>query len=106
MGVRVTIDLDSKNLLELLKCYYNLRHMAQAHGGEVEAYETRRGYHIIAYGLPVSQEEALYLREIYGDDLARVDIDARQVEKPKQILWSHKRLRPSRQRLYIPSPLN
>jgi hypothetical protein len=106
VGVRVTIDMDSKNLLELLKCYYNLAHMAQAFGSDVEAYETRRGYHIIAYGLPISQEEALYLREVYGDDQARIDIDARQVEKPKQILWTHKRMKASRQRLYIPSPLN
>ena len=104
--MRVTIDLDSKNLLELLKCYYNLRYMAQAFDSDVEAYETRRGYHIVAYGLPITQEEALYLREVYGDDLARVDIDARQVEKPKQILWTHKGLKPSRGRIYIPSPLN
>ena len=99
--MRVTIDLDDTNGLELLKVFYNLRYT----GAEVEVYRTTRGYHIIAYGLPITQEQSLEIREILGDDRNRIRLDRVADQKPKQILWTHKNLKPSRKQIYIPSAL-
>ena len=100
----MTVDLDSRDTLELLKAYYGLRTLTE----DVEAYRTERGYHVVGYGMPISQEQALDIRQSLGDDANRIALDEVALEhgaKPLQILWSHKYGRPSRQKIDIPSAI-
>ena len=52
------------------------------------------GYHVIAYGLPISFETSLMLRKMLGDDLGRIkfDEDSYRLDlgKPLQILYTKK----------------
>lgn len=87
--MRVTIDLDSRRPLDLLRTYYNLRY---ATGQEPAVWESsRKGYHLAAYGAGGTWEDVLRLREILGDDYRRIALDELLAGiKPKQILWTHK----------------
>ena len=102
--MRVTIDLDTDDTLELLKAYYNLRSLTP----EVEAYRTNRGYHVVGYGLPISQLDAMDIRQALGDDANRIRLDEVALDhgaKPLQILWTHKYGKPSRHKIEIPSAI-
>ena len=56
------------------------------------------GYHIIAYGLPISFETSLMLRKMLGDDLSRTKFDEDSYHldlgKPLQILYTKKGKKP------------
>ena len=103
--MRVTIDLDSAEMLPVLSAYYNLKQLTD----DVEVYRTRRGYHVIGYGLPISAKDALTIREHLGDDSNRIYLDEVAAKggnaKPQQILWTHKYGRASRHKIQIPSNL-
>ena len=99
--MRVTVDLDTHGLLELMKVYYNLQYISD----DIEVYRTVHGYHVIAHGLPITQQQAETLRIMLGDDARRIELDAMQIVKPKQILWTEKYPGRPRERIYIPSAL-
>jgi len=95
--MRVTVDLDSHGMLDLLKAYYNMRCITD----DVEVFRTNRGYHVIGYGLDGTQQQAEDVRVLLGDDANRIRLDAMQIVKPKQILWTHKNMKASRTMIYI-----
>ena len=103
--MRVTVDLDTDNALDMLKAYYNLR----CGTDDVEVYRTRRGYHVIGYGFDLTPEEAVTVRTVLGDDENRIRLDEIAASggnaKPQQILWTHKYGRASRQKIQVPSAI-
>jgi len=71
---RLTIDLDSKNQLNLLKVIFNTKYIFP--NAKIEVYESRKGYHL--YILPPSSlsfEQRLNLRLFLGDDPDRCFLD-------------------------------
>jgi len=103
--MRVTVDLDTAATLPMLSAYYNLKTITD----DVEVYRTNRGYHIVGYGLPITQDDAIDIRQLLGDDANRIHLDEVAAKggcaKPMQILWSHKHGRASRHKIDIPSAL-
>jgi len=85
--MRVNVDLDLKNQLQLLKAYFNMAYYCEY----MEAFETTNGYHVIGYGFPDMDEEAFYdFRRALGDDVIRVWLDETLHNKPEQVLFSRR----------------
>lgn len=57
---------------------------------EIEESADRHGVHFIKYKRK-GRREALALRQLLGDDPARVEFDERQSVKPFSILWTRKK---------------
>ncbi|GAG94740.1 unnamed protein product [marine sediment metagenome] len=85
--MRVTVDKDPTSELRILMSYYNTRWISQTRfeacqsvGGE--------GHHFIAYGLPITQEQAIELRRWLEDDPVRIKFDEDPKGKPMQVLYT------------------
>ena len=82
--------------MKTLTTYFNLKRL----GGEVEVCRSADGggYHIIAYGLPISFKTSLMLRKMLGDDPSRIKFDEDSYRlslgKPLQILYTKKGEKP------------
>jgi len=88
--MRVTVDLDTKDLYELQRAYWKL-FLFTGREPEVWKSPTGRGYHLIVRGLRISREQAYKLRELCGDDGIRIKFDKESsIYKPKQILYKKK----------------
>jgi len=89
--MRLSIDIDGKdNLsqLRMLRSYFFLRRLTDM----VELWETRNGYHIIAFvpDLELSEEELMTWRLMLGDDPDRVRLDHELHGKPEMVLFNMK----------------
>jgi hypothetical protein len=84
--MRVTIDIDTKGK----EAGEAFRKLSEITKGLIEIWETRRGFHFIVRGLPISFEESLRIREECGDDPLRLRLDREMGDKPKQVLWTVK----------------
>ncbi len=85
--MRVTVDLDYPSRLKLLKAYYNMRQIGDV---EINRSAGGKGFHLVAYQLPITFEQSIELRRLYGDDPIRIDFDERYHLKPKQVLYTVK----------------
>ena len=90
--MRVTVDLDYPSELQFLKVFFTLKLFTNI----IEAFRTRKGYHLQAYNLPKMSEKELYeFRRFLGDDENRVYFDEKLHGKPEQVLFArrHGRIR-------------
>jgi hypothetical protein len=88
--MRLTLDIDGKNRgWWAWAVFYHLRDSGQF--TRVEIYETRKGYHIIAYGGGLDMIEMEKLRRCLGDDAFRLEIDlVKHPNQPHNVLWNVK----------------
>lgn len=90
--MRVTIDLDTKNLFYLLfsitKGIILLRKMPST----IRRSSTRRGFHIIWRNTNLTQKETLRYRYIIGDDKKRIELDFKCKKRITQILFTRKKI--------------
>ena len=85
--MRLTIDVDTKtepNIRRIIRLLKSFKHC------ENEVYETTRGFHIIIYDTGLSFSQVLSIRQMYGDDKARIKLDEELFFKPKQVLFTSK----------------
>lgn len=86
--MRVSIDLDSQNPIELgwclIKGIYKCKQMPR------KIRKTRRGYHVIWQGLNISEHKMYVYRRIIGDDTNRIRLDRLSEGRLKQVLFSEK----------------
>ncbi|MEM0121275.1 MAG: hypothetical protein QXZ22_08620 [Sulfolobales archaeon] len=78
----IAIDLDSKNQLQLLKVYFNARHISD----KVEVFETQRGYHILVWGI----KHNIDLRRYLCDDTDRIENDLLRDKYTQNVLFNIK----------------
>lgn len=90
--MRVTIDIDGKNWLRAYSVWSILNYICLRLGCTAYIRRTSKGWHVKAHGLPVSYAVSLRLREILGDDTTRMLIDIKRIVKPRQVLWTGKKL--------------
>jgi len=90
--MRVTIDIDEKNWLRAYSVWSILNYICMGLGCTAYIRETRKGYHVKAHGLPIDYLTSIRMREILGDDTVRLKIDLHRIIKPRQVLWSWKKL--------------
>jgi hypothetical protein len=53
-------------------------------------YKTRKGYHLIWEGLPISAEQSMRYRKLIGDDDRRIHLDSVSNKRLKQVLFCQK----------------
>jgi len=87
--MRVTIDLDTKNQLTLLKTLFNLAYFTGKRTVDILVEETRKGYHLTAY-TPLDFDSVIFLRKLLGDDPVRIKLDEKRKFKVKNVLWTVK----------------
>ena len=86
--------------------YYNTRWISKTRF-EVCQSTGGYGYHFIAYGLNISQEQAIELRRWIGDDPNRIRFDENPRGKPLQVLYTkrgEKRILPLDERDFLRLP--
>ena len=72
---RITIDIDTKNSLILLKCLVVLV-SKRYHRFSIKRSPSKKGYHVVAWHkVGHTLEEHLRIREYAGDDPARISFD-------------------------------
>jgi len=90
---RLTLDIDGENrddaTVKMLARYFAIKHIWP--DAEVRVDLTRKGYHIVVYGLDVPQERIIELREVLGDDGIRVQLDTAREPVGSNILWTVKK---------------
>jgi hypothetical protein len=84
--MRVTVDYDSRNIFRLLLCISKGIFLLKK---TPELWKTRKGFHLIWRGLPLSSYESLKLRYIIGDDRNRIELD-KSTKRITQILFTSK----------------
>ena len=92
----ITLDIDGKSrdesTVRMLISYLGLKHVYPKR--EIEVHLTRRGYHILAYGDDGDLKQERTLRQIFGDDPFRIDIDKHKQEIGSynfNVLWTIKK---------------
>jgi hypothetical protein len=89
--MRITLDYDQNNREGLIKVYNAVDVLERAFGEDnVEIYQTRRGYHVIAHNTGLNFTQVLIMRALLGDDRNRIKLDKELHDKPKQVLFSWK----------------
>lgn len=68
---RVSIDLDSKNQLNLLRAYFNLNRFSD----NVIVKETRNGFHVVGEVKGRTPEQNLHIRAMLNDCEGRLELD-------------------------------
>jgi hypothetical protein len=86
--MRITVDLDNVTEKKVRQIF---RRCCKLINKTPEIYKTRKGYHLIVSGLPISFKQSLLLRRKLGDDFQRILFDIECNSKPRQILWNEKR---------------
>ena len=90
---RLTLDIDAENrdeaTVKMLIRYFTIKYLFP--NTKVRVDLTRKGYHIIAYDLPILQDEVLKWREALGDDSIRVMLDENREPVGSNIMWSEKK---------------
>ena len=90
---RITIDVDAKNrdeaTVKMLIRYFNIKYLFP--NAKIRVDLTRKGYHVIAYDLPIPQDKILELRQMFGDDGIRIMLDSDREPVGSNIMWSEKK---------------
>ena len=89
--MRVTVDLDLSSIKRLRKVFRRLCHLT-GKAPVVRKSSFGKGYHLIVSGLDISYRESIKIRYKCGDDMKRIFFDTETVNKPKQILWTSKKV--------------
>ncbi|MEM2919009.1 MAG: hypothetical protein QXY62_05890 [Candidatus Altiarchaeota archaeon] len=89
--MRVTLDLDSKSRIKLWYVCLKGRFLIGKPPDEI--YKTRKGYHIIWSGLPITFEKSIELRKKLGDDKNRIRLDLCGKKRLKNVLFDEKTIR-------------
>ena len=79
---KISIDLDEKDELSLLKVYYNLKYLFP--NEEIIVRETKRGYHI-KVEKEVDVQTNLQIRRILGDDTYRLQLSEKRITLPPTV---------------------
>jgi len=87
--MRLTLDIDSWWFTELQRVINTALELGLPFPDTIRPSPSRKGYHIIWYGLNITEDEVLKLRLKLGDDIARIFFDI--VGEPKQVLFTKKR---------------
>jgi len=87
--MRVTVDIDTKNPLVLLTAILKGIILCRSFP-EIES--SRRGFHLIWYGLNIDEETMLRYRRIIGDDENRIRLDSISDKRIKQVLFTEKKV--------------
>jgi hypothetical protein len=83
-------DLDTHNKLKLKWALIKGRMLCGKPADEI--YRTHRGFHAIWNSIPISFEKSLKWRKLIGDDSKRIKLDKECMKKPKQILFTEKKV--------------
>lgn len=86
--VRITIDIDHTNGLMLMNSL--LRGIYFLHRFPDTIRQTSKGFHVIYYGLNVTEDKSYRLRFCLLDDFNRISLDLRSPRRLQQILFSEK----------------
>lgn len=90
--MRVTVDLDSWWFTDLQKTIIKAEQIGLGFPHKIRKSPTKRGYHLIWYGLNLSEDDTIKIREILNDDPIRVKLDKERPNKPKQVLFTKKKI--------------
>jgi hypothetical protein len=80
------LDVDAPSELNLLKTYFNTRHIF-GRIDEIRRSSRGHGYHIIVRHTNLNFRQILRLRHLLNDDEQRLKFDAEADKKPKSILF-------------------
>jgi hypothetical protein len=72
---RIGIDLDTKNMFQLLKTYYNMKHLTNI----VQVFETKHGFHILGYFPNIQLDKSMHIRNMLNDCSGRIDLDQQRM---------------------------
>lgn len=89
--MRVTIDLDSSSKIRLKWALLKGRLLCGKPADEI--YRTRRGFHLLWFNVPITEEQMFRYRKILNDDKKRIELDKECEKKPKQVLFDTKIIR-------------
>jgi|GEM_PF-3800679 hypothetical protein len=89
--MRVTCDYDFRSKIKLW--YYLLKGRIMCGKWADEIYKTRKGYHVIYRGLPITFEKSIELRKKLNDDKHRIELDLSSDKRISQVLFTEKRIR-------------
>jgi len=98
MRIVVEFDkLDKRRARKVARRLYALTGKAP----EINITSTGRGFGFIVGGLPITLAHALWIRRKCGDDKTHIRFDAETNYKPKNIMWTAKRVKscPEKSRL-------
>lgn len=87
--VRVTLDLDDADELDVLRGVHCLR-ADGAESVDIRVSSGGEGFHVRAWFDGLSDEGVERLRRMYGDHVRRIDLDATHQIKPDQMLFTRK----------------
>ncbi len=87
--MRITIDLDEPDNLEIQMCYYNLWFITKIKPF-IRLSASGRGVHLKVHGVREGELVVNDIRRMLGDDAIRVKFDEERLAKPKQVLWTKK----------------
>jgi len=90
IGIRTTVDIDQRNPLKMVYCIAKGTILCRKFPYLIR--KTKRGWHVGWHHLQISEMESLKLRLAIGDDPKRIFLDMTCQKKPKQILFSEKRV--------------
>jgi len=85
--MRLTVDIDSKELLPRLRASLGFMFF-----GPAEIRETKRGYHYIWHDIKIDPKRLLSMRKLLGDDPNRIRLDTISEKRIKQVLFKRKEI--------------
>jgi hypothetical protein len=68
---RIGIDIDDKNILNLMVVYYGMKNLTDI----VQVYETKHGFHVLGYFPNVDVEKSFTIRHLLRDCKGRLGLD-------------------------------
>lgn len=90
---RITIDLDTKDINQLIKCLKTLKKYQFYKDLQIRQSPSERGYHIIAWAdKGVTLKKLITIRRKAGDDKTRCDLDTwGSGQRMINVLFTHKK---------------
>jgi hypothetical protein len=88
--MRVTIDLDSKNIFKFMFTLIKGLALIRRPPDVIRKSPSGKGYHFIWRGLNITQEQAYAYRKFIGDDKNRIRLDQSSNKRVKQVLFTKK----------------
>lgn len=88
--MRITVDKDTKSPFTLVWTIMKGTAICRKFPNKIRP--TRRGYHLIWQDIDVDERTMFEYRYRIGDDLKRIHLDMSCPKKPKQVLFSEKKI--------------
>lgn len=93
--MRITIDIDTKNINDLIKCLKTLKKYKFIKDLSVKNSPSNKGFHVVAWSNKgVTLKKLLKIRHKAGDDRIRCMLDSKS-HRQIQVLFSEKKKRKS-----------